>query len=131
MPPRILIGVFAFALSATGPVSGAEAGGNSTADLAKKLANPVSSLISVPLQLNYDRNIGPADDGERITLNIQPVVPVPLNAEWKLISRTILPVIYQNDIFPGSGSQTGIGDITQSVFLSPQKPSASGVIWGA
>jgi hypothetical protein len=34
-------------------------------DLAKKLANPISSLISVPFQLNYDSNIGPADDEDR------------------------------------------------------------------
>ncbi len=43
--------------------------------LAKKLANPVAALISVPFQLNDDRNIGPDDTGERWTLNIQPVVP--------------------------------------------------------
>jgi hypothetical protein len=131
MPLRCLIGTFALALSTTGIVSAEEASGSSTADLAKKLANPVSSLISVPFQLNYDGNIGPADDGERVTLNIQPVVPVSLNDEWRMISRTILPVIHQKDIFPGAGSQTGIGDITQSLFFSPQEPGASGVIWGA
>src|ERR1044072_3227931 len=94
-------------------------GGDSSADLAKKLANPVSSLISMPLQFNYDENVGKAHDGERLTLNIQPVIPTALNDEWNLISRTILPVIDQSDIFPGAGSQSGIGDIMQSLFLSP------------
>ena len=28
-----------------------------------QLSNPVAALISVPLQLNFDQNIGPADGG--------------------------------------------------------------------
>jgi hypothetical protein len=99
-------------------------------ELAKKLANPVAALISVPFQLNYDPDIGPAEDGERWTLNFQPVVPIELNKDWNLISRTILPVIDQQDIFPGAGSQTGIGDIVQSLFFSPKAPTESGWIWG-
>ena len=100
-------------------------------ELAKKLANPVAALISLPFQLNYDTDIGPEDGGDRWTLNIQPVIPITLNEKWNLISRTILPVISQDDIFPGSGSQTGIGDIVQSLFVSPVSATKSGWIWGA
>ena len=95
--------------------------------LAKKLANPVASLISVPLQLNHDRDVGPADDGERTSLNIQPVVPIALNEDWNLISRTILPIVWQDDVSPGAGSQTGVGDVVQSFFFSP---AVSDPIWG-
>jgi len=100
-------------------------------ELAKQLANPISSLISVPFQFNIDRDIGPADAGDRLTLNIQPVVPLKINENWNLISRTILPLIDQQDIFPGAGSQTGTGDIVQSLFFSPAAPTGSGWIWGA
>lgn len=98
--------------------------------LAKKLANPVAALISLPFQWNYDQDIGPLDDGSRSTLNIQPVIPFDLNEDWNLISRTILPVVSQQDTVPGSGSQSGIGDVVQSLFFSPKAPTSDGWIWG-
>ena len=113
------------------PASADEAGEASEASLAMQLSNPVAALISVPLQLNYDQDIGPADDGDRWLLNVQPVIPFELNDDWNLISRTILPVVRQSDIFPGAGTQTGIGDVVQSIFFSPKAPTASGWIWGA
>jgi hypothetical protein len=111
-------------------VRGAAAVGSEAA-LAKKLANPVAALISVPLQFNYDRGIGAARGGERVQLNIQPVLPVDLNPQWNLISRTILPVVWQDEIAPGAGSQSGIGDIAQSLFFSPKEATDTGWIWGA
>jgi hypothetical protein len=100
------------------------------ADLAKKLSNPVASLISVPFQFNYDRGFGPKR-GDRETLNIEPVIPFELNEDWNVISRTIVPVIWQHDIAGPSGNQFGVGDITQSFFISPTQPTAGGIIWGA
>ena len=100
-------------------------------ELAKQLSNPIASLISVPFQFNWDEDIGPNRDGRKFQLNFQPVVPIKLNADWTLISRTIVPVVDQNIPFLGDGSQSGIGDITQSFFFSPAKPGPGGVIWGA
>lgn len=104
---------------------------DSAAALAQQLSNPVAALISVPFQLNYDQDIGPEDDGDRWLLNVQPVVPITLNEDWNLISRTILPLVSQSDIYPGAGSQSGLGDVVQSVFFSPKEPTAGGWIWGA
>ncbi len=110
----------------------AAAPADDAAALALKLSNPVASLISVPFQFNFDGAIGPeiAGDrhGEKITLNIQPVIPISLNDDWTLISRTIVPVVWQNNIVPGAGSQFGLSDTVQSFFFSPAKPK--GVIWG-
>ena len=101
------------------------------ATLAKKLSNPIAALISLPIQYNYDSDIGPVDRGSRSTLNIQPVIPFSISDDWNLISRTILPVINQQDIFSPGQSQKGIGDVVQSIFFSPKAPTNSGWIWGA
>ncbi len=98
--------------------------------LAKKLSNPIASLISVPFQYNYDENIGVGKEGTKATLNIQPVIPVSIGDDWNMISRTILPVVNQNDIYTGAGRQKGVGDIIQSLFFSPTELTKSGWTWG-
>jgi hypothetical protein len=99
-------------------------------DLAQQLANPVASLIQVPIQNNIDFGIGPSD-GFRITSNVQPVVPIAVNERWNVISRTIVPIIYQSDATGAGQSEFGLGDTAQSFFFSPKEVGESGVIWGA
>ena len=118
--------LFALAVACASPLAARD----DAAALAKQLANPVAALISVPLQLNYDSGFGPDGDGDKWLLNIQPVVPISIGENWNLISRTILPVVSQYDLFPDAGSQSGIGDIVQSGFFSPKAPTASGWICG-
>ena len=100
------------------------------AELAKKLQNPVAALISVPIQNNWDFGIGPAN-AMKYTANVQPVIPITLNEDWNLISRTILPVIYAESPTVGGSSKTGLGDVLQSLFFSPKAPTSGGWIWGA
>ncbi|MFV0475220.1 MAG: transporter [Pikeienuella sp.] len=92
----------------------------SNEDLAKKLSNPVANLTSVPFQFNYDGDIG-ASDGDKVFVNIQPVIPTSISEDWNLISRTILPVVWQDDVVAGT-DQFGLGDTVQSLFLSPKEP---------
>jgi len=100
-------------------------------EIAKKLANPVAAMISVPLQLNYQDNMGLDDKGSQWRLNVQPVIPVELNDDWNLITRTIIPVITQKNLPTGSGTQSGISDISATAWFSPRTPTENGWIWGA
>jgi hypothetical protein len=106
------------------------AGADQEAQLAKQLSNPVAALISVPFQANWDFGSGDGS-GQKFTLNFQPVVPISISQDWNLIIRTILPIVDQTGVFgSGSGSQSGLGNTTQSFFLSPKEPGPGGLIWG-
>ena len=95
--------------------------------LAKKTQNPVSDLISVPFQNNFNFNVGPDNDMQYL-LNIQPVYPMNLNEKWNLINRLIIPIINQPELVPGMGDEFGLGDIQYQGYLSPAKPGK--VVWG-
>lgn len=94
--------------------------------LAKQSQNPIANLISLPLQNNTDFGIGPTD-AVRNTLNIQPVYPVS-REKFNIINRVILPVVYTEEVVPGTGSEFGLGDTSYTAFFTPSKPSK--VTWG-
>jgi hypothetical protein len=120
-----------FVMIASSLVIPAWAQDDKSAELAKKLANPIASLISVPLQYNYDNYSGLNDHASVSRLNIQPVIPFSLNENWNLITRTIVPVIDQQDFPLKDMNKSGLGDIMASQFFSPKSPTAGGWIWGA
>jgi hypothetical protein len=101
----------------------------SAEELAKIAQNPVGALISVPFQNNTNFNTGPLSGTQNI-LNIQPVIPVTIDKDWNLITRTIMPLIWQPGFAPGQGSTFGLGDIQFSGMVSPSNPGPGGLIWG-
>jgi len=123
--------LIAAALFAALAIAGADAAAQKTEEeLALAAQNPVAAMVSMPIQYNYDQKIGPREEAHNNYLHIQPVIPFSINNDWNLISRTIIPVI-DLDLGGAFGSQRGMGDITQSLFFSPKKPTADGWIWGA
>jgi hypothetical protein len=97
------------------------------ADLAKASQNPVGNMISLPFQNNTSFGIGP-DDAVSNVLNIQPIYPMALGDNWNLINRAIVPVIYREELVPGTGSASGLGDTSYTGFISPSKSGK--LIWG-
>jgi hypothetical protein len=114
----------------TGAADAQQAAAEDSAELAKKLQNPVASLISVPIKVDWDTGIGSAGADHTLFI-VQPVIPFSLNNEWNLISRTIIPYIDAQSPVPGGSRESGLGDITQSFFFSPKAPTSGGWIWGA
>ena len=106
----------------------------SAEELAKKTQNPVADLISVPLQNDFNFGAGFHHNKMTYVLNVQPVIPISINEDWNLITRTIMPIINQPSLFPTAGGTvhsttgTGLGDINPTLFLSPAKPGE--LIWG-
>jgi hypothetical protein len=96
-------------------------------ELAKIAQNPVGNLISVPFQNNANLNFGPEKKTQDI-LNIQPVIPISISDDWNIITRTILPVVWQPALGPDDSSVKGISDLQFNAFLSPAKPGEW--IWG-
>ncbi|KRB54680.1 hypothetical protein [Flavobacterium sp. Root186] len=114
-----LIGLSAFAQEE--PKAGASA-----QELADKLANPVASLISVPLQNNLTYGIGPYN-GSKYQINIQPVIPFKLSDNLNLITRYILPVVDQQDVIGENTHEFGLSDATVTAFFAPK---TKGIILG-
>ena len=100
----------------------------SAEELAKLAQNPVGNMVSVPFQNNANLNYGP-DKGTQNILNIQPVIPISVNKDWNIITRTIVPVIWMPSLGPGIDSTSGVGDTVLTAFLSPANPGKW--IWGA
>lgn len=82
------------AMCLIGSVSGARAQNKPPDDeneaLAKKLSNPISDLVSVPFQFNWQQKVGPLELSQFI-LNVQPVIPFELTPDWNLISASSCP----------------------------------------
>jgi hypothetical protein len=98
----------------------------STDELTRQTQNPISSLISVPFQGNWDFGIGDRDASATL-LNFQPVMPFAASPSTNVIVRLIVPLTSQ----PTATEQrnSGIGDTLATAFFSPSK--ASKFIWAA
>ena len=98
-----------------------------TSALAEKFQNPIADLISFPFQNNTNFNVGP-NKGTQDILNIQPVIPIHLNQDWNVITRTILPLVWNPSYAPASVSPAGIEPTVFSAFFSPR--NAGAITWG-
>lgn len=105
-------------------LSGGTAAAQDSGALARAAQNPLATMITFPMQANFNLNVGPYDR-QLFNLNVQPVVPFP-GDKWNIISRTIIPI---NSVPVGeTDSVFGIGDTMLTLFWSPAK--AAKVTWG-
>jgi len=121
----LLLMTAAACLLAMAPVSAQE---SDAAALARAAQNPIADMISVPFQNNTNFDVGPLEKTQDV-LNVQPVLPFSLNADWNVITRTIVPLISQPAFAPDQDREFGIGDIQFAAFFSPKKV-VNGWVWG-
>lgn len=96
-------------------------------ELSKQTQNPIGDLVSVPLQYNF--MTGAALSGHtNYNLNLQPVMPLKLGKEWKIIVRPIVPFL--NLGRPDGYRWRGIGDINLETFFVPPKPTSVTIGFG-
>ena len=100
-------------------------------EMAKKLANPLANIVSIPIQANYQPNLGVNDEGSKWITNIQPIVPFSINDEWTLLTRTIVPIVSQDTGNPNVGTINGTGDVLLTTWLAPNEKTENGWLWGA
>ena len=117
----ILIGLLVLSVPFTTDAQGQD---NDQAALAETVQNPISNMVSLPFQYNYNGGFGEYDR-KSLNLNIQPVIPFP-GENWNVITRTIISL---NSVPIGeNGADFGFGDINVSTWLSPAEPAA--LSWG-
>jgi len=99
-----------------------------SSELAKQAQNPIANLISIPFENDFNLETGVHKEDSYV-LQVKPVVPFHISDDWTVITRTIIPMIQLPAPAPGVDGATGLGDIQESLFLSPTKVGS--VIWGA
>lgn len=144
----VIASLFVYLLIVVSPGFSQESDTSSNGDVAKKLANPVCAIIAVPIEYERYRNDVGVYNGNMDIAVIKPVVPFKLNDDWAIISRTIVPYVWQDEVVPSkvtkfgmtldtknqlgyeyAGKNNGFWDIQEQLFVSPSK-KYYGFLWG-
>jgi hypothetical protein len=120
---RALLALLLIAFLSTA-VSAQEPTEEGAATLAKTIQNPIASVITLPLQFNWNTGAGPYDR-TYFNLNVQPVIPFQ-GKKWNVVARAILPIISAPQ--GETDSIFGIGDTNLSLFWTPAESGK--LIWG-
>ena len=97
-------------------------------DIAKESENPIGNLTVLPFENYTNFGVGPHDGAQNI-LEFEPVVPIHLNQDWNLITRAVIPVVWNPDLSPFPSVPQAFAPTDFSAFLSPRN-SSNGWTWG-
>lgn len=89
--------------------------------------NPLSDLFHFPFQNNFNFGFDHKNQPQLLT-NIQPIIPVNLNHDIKLVLRPILPVLYQVNTWEPKKHVFGLGDFNPELYFTTVKGSK--IMWG-
>ena len=131
---------------------------DSAAEVGKKLADPTSNIWGLFTEVDYSLSEGDLSDGKYRSgqaVIFQPIMPIPLTDNWKLLTRPTVPVIVQQDVPTGFScqhfdcvrhgpdgfgldlgktfnldNQSGLGDAYVPMMVSPNPKPGQKVGWG-
>lgn len=86
-------------------------------ELAKQSQDPLSGLIMLPIQNNFDMNISTLNK-TAYELLIEPTFPIKINDDWRILTHTVIPVVSMPEIESGK-TTSGLSNIMVSALLSP------------
>jgi len=129
-PVRTPTVVVTAVIVAAGTIQPSLAATQGEAELALKTENPLADVVTVPLQHNWDFGIG-AREAMKYTAKLQPIIPFPIETNWVLFTRTIVPFTYAEASSTGDHDKAGLEDTSLSLFFSPRHAGRAGVFWGA
>jgi hypothetical protein len=105
-----------------------DTGHSSNTDLAKKAQNPIGDLYVIPFNNFTNFDVGP-HKGTQNVLEIEPVIPIHINEDWNIITRTILPLVWNPSFAPAHVAGFGSAPTQMSSFLAPRNDT-NGWLWG-
>jgi len=121
MAGRIAAPCLVFIGALTGPVLGGDSGA-SIAELTQERLNPLAEAYNLQGSMSFGfarhQDVQP-------TFTFQPLIPLPLTADWRLVTRSFLSIV---DL-PGPHGVTGLSDLMTSLFLTPTHTGKW--VWGA
>jgi hypothetical protein len=124
---KLLVAIFLLSGFATSVIAQEASADSDAAALAKETANPLATIISLPIQFNFNFGAGEYNRFQSVT-NLMPVIPSRIGPKVNLVNRVIIPFISQPDVSQESGGTFGVGNINYSAFFTPAKSGK--VIWG-
>ena len=101
---------------------------NSGQSDANKAQNPISPTFSLPILNDTNFGLPPYHQTQNVTL-VEPIIPIKLNDQWNILTRTIAPIIYEPRESPFYGPEFGLGNISPQILLTPAHQGT--IIWGA
>ena len=101
----------------------------SAAEVGRHLSNPTSDVWALFTEFDYTKYNGTLTGGEDsktvgFSMIFQPITPIPLTRNWKLLTRPVIPIIFSTPVpgVDGAGinfdRKSGLGDIALPLILA-------------
>ncbi len=86
----------------------------------KNSENPIGNLTILPFENYTNFDFGP-HNGTQNMLEFEPVVPFHINTDWNLITRAVIPAVWNPSLLPGASVPQAIAPTDFSAFFSPSQ----------